>query len=309
MEFQRPSRLEKGDKVAIISPATIVKQEYVDGACEHLKRRGYVPVVMPHANGAADGSYAAKFEDRIDDLLSAWSDPEIKGILCARGGYGSQHMLPCLPPELFRKNAKWLWGFSDISALHAFLLSVGIQSVHASMARHLTEFPDDDPNTLQLFNLLEGGVMDYEFATHSYNNFGDTEGRLIGGNLAVLTNLAATPYDMFAISESEDVILFLEDISEAIYATERMLWRLYMAGTLSKVKGLVIGRFTDYKPDRNFRSMEDMIHSLAERIGLHDIPIAYDIPIGHIDTNTPMVEGARVSFSVDSQRVRIGEIR
>ena len=112
--FPRP--LRKGDRIAIISPASAVKPEYVDGAARAIAARGFVPVVMPHAKGPADGSFAAGERSRIADFTAAWNDTGTKAVLCARGGYGCVGILPAVPGSMLRANAKWLVGFSDVSS-------------------------------------------------------------------------------------------------------------------------------------------------------------------------------------------------
>lgn len=292
-----PAPLRHGSRIAIISPASIVKEEYIDGAVDFLRGKGYDPVVMPYAKGPADGCYAASADRRLEDFNTAWNDPRVDAVLCARGGYGTAHLLPELSGEFLRKNPKWLIGFSDISALHAALLHAGVASIHGPMAKHLCENPDNEA-TSALMSLLSGGRMDYEVPTHELSRRGEGSGRLVGGNLAVLNGLASTPYDAFALASREDIILFLEDVSEAIYAVERMLWRLYLAGTLHKVKGIIFGQFTDYRPSAKYSTMEDMLDSLLQRVGPLSIPVAFGFPVGHVDDNLPMVEGVKVTLSV-----------
>lgn len=292
-----PAPLHHGSRIAIISPASIVKEGYIDGAVEFLSDRGYEAVVMPHAKGPADGCYAASAEKRLTDFKAAWRDPNIDAVLCARGGYGTAHLLPELSVDFLRDNAKWLVGFSDISALHAALLHAGVASIHGPMAKHLCENPGNE-STAALMNLLAGGCMDYEVPTHPLSRPGEARGRLMGGNLAVLNGLAATPYDVFARAAYEDVILFVEDVSEAIYAVERMLWRLYMAGTLHRLKGLIFGQFTEYRASAKFATMEEMLDSLLRRTGLRGIPVAFGFPVGHVDDNLPLVEGTEVTLTV-----------
>lgn len=292
-----PAPLHPASRIAIISPASIVREEYIDGAVEFLRVHGYEGVVMPHAKGPADGCYAASATDRLSDFTRAWSDSSIHAVLCARGGYGTAHLLPRLSADFLRGNAKWLIGFSDISAFHAALLHAGVASIHGPMAKHLCENPGNEA-TAALMSLLRGGRMDYEVSTHPLSRPGEAHGRLMGGNLAVLNGLAATPYDIFARARQEDVILFLEDVSEAIYAVERMLWRLYMAGTLHRLKGLIFGRFTEYRPSAKFSTMEEMLDSLLRRIGLAGLPVALGFPVGHVDDNLPLTEGAEVTLSI-----------
>lgn len=302
MKMIFPQPLKKGDKVAIISPASAVRPEYIDGAARALTERGFVPVVTPHAKGPADGSYAAAERHRIADFAMAWNDTGIRAVMCARGGYGCVGILPAIPPSMIRANPKWLVGFSDVSALHAMLQSCGVASVHGPMARHLTEEAADDPSTEALFSILTGT----EPVVHSTPASplclsGEAEGRLRGGNLAVLDALAGTRFDILrAGHDDEETILFLEDIAEPIYKVERMLWRLRLSGTLNRVAGLVFGAFTDYRPDRNFPSMEDMIRQRILDWGLEGIPVAFGYPVGHQRANLPLMEGCTARLTVSS---------
>lgn len=305
-EIIKPAPLREGDKIAIISPATIVKEEYITGAADMLRREGFRVEIMPSAYGPADGSYAANFESRLADLRSALLNPDVKCILCTRGGYGCNHLLPYISSEEIRENPKWLIGFSDISALHALWLTSGVASLHAPMAKHLTLLPPDDPATSALLGILRGErTMDYTVEPSPFNRLGEATGRLQGGNLAVLNGLAATPYDILQVHQNEEVILFIEDVSEAIYAVERMLIRLDLAGVLGRIKGLIVGQFTEYRPDRNFSTMEEMISTLLSRRGINNIPIAFNFPVGHVDFNLPLIEGERVTLTITEDKVRL----
>ncbi|MDE7441209.1 MAG: LD-carboxypeptidase [Muribaculaceae bacterium] len=297
-----PESLHKGDRVAIISPSSPVKEEFIDGAVDFLATEGYVPVVMCHAKGPASGSYAATTEDRLDDLLAAWGDPSIRAILCSRGGYGAVHLLPKINPDLLRSDPKWLIGYSDISALHALLMNAGIASIHAPMAKHLTEEDSEDYAIKALMRILRGDFpIEYTLSPHPYNLLGEAEGILAGGNLAVLNGLFGTNFDIL----QEGTILFIEDISEAIYAVERMLYHILLSGGFDKVNGIIVGRFTEYRADRNFERMEDMISDFLQREGLAGIPVAFDFPVGHVKENLPLVEGSRAHLIVEDAGVRL----
>ena len=297
-----PKSLSKGDRVAIISPSSPVKREYIDGAAAFLRNEGYEPVIMAHAAGPAWGSYAATDVARLDDFLSAWSDRSVRAILCSRGGYGAVRLLKDISPDFLREDPKWLIGYSDISALHAMLLSAGIASIHAPMAKHLTEESSDDFSTRSLMRILRGDFpIEYNVEPHRHNITGEAEGILAGGNLAVLNGLFGTRYDILR----EDTILFIEDISEAIYAVERMLFHIRLSGGFGKIKGLIVGRFTDYRPDRNFTEMEDMVSSFLRREQIWDIPVAFAFPVGHVRENYPMVEGSYVRLSVRADVVTL----
>ncbi len=300
-----PPSIRKGDRIAILAPASVVDRRYVEGAGELLRSFGYDPVAYPSALGEErSGTYAASAERRVEEFREAWHSDDIKAILCARGGYGCIHLLPHLHRDFIAATPKWLVGFSDVSALHAMLSQYGIMSLHAPMARHLAMRGAVDPCTQALFAALEGSrELRYDVPTHPYSRQGTARGRLLGGNLAVLNSLAATPYDILDRSVGgEDVILFIEDVSEAIYEVERMVTRLALSGTLKSLRGLVIGQFTDYHADRNFLTIEDMLrHRLAQWGVDREIPIAFGFPVGHVNDNRPLVESSEATLEIGPQ--------
>ena len=302
-----PAPLNPGDKIALISPASAVKEEYVEGAMDRIREFGYEPVLMPHALGHVDGSFAADRSSRLNDLFEALQDPQYKAILCTRGGYGSCQLSPNFSYGMVASNPKWMIGFSDISALLALWNCSDIAGIHGPMAKHLATMPADDFCTRSLFNMLaNGGKFDYTVAPHELNRTGKAVGTLRGGNLATLTDLAATPIDVLQVRAGEDVILFLEDINEPIYKVNRMLWRMYLDGTLMLVKGLIFGQFSDYKPDKNFNSMEEMINRCFERdFFVPSYPIVFNFPTGHTDVNLPLTVGAKVELEVTDTEVNL----
>lgn len=306
--LRRPRPLRPGDVIAILTPATTVRPDFIDGAERVLTEMGYRVRVMPHAKGPAAGSFAAPLGERLDDFITAYRDPEVRAILCARGGYGCVHLLPDIDAAMLAADPKWVIGFSDISAFHAMMYRAGVMSVHSSMAKMFAEQGADYPNVARLMAILTGGDEGETAAPLSpYNRCGSARGVLRGGNLAVLNGLADTPYDLLHVAENEDVILFLEDISEAIYAVERMLTRLILGGNIQRLKGLVIGQFTEYRPDKNHQTMEEMIDRLLRR---HDIriPVIFDFPTGHVDDNRPLVEGAEYEMIVTSEEAKLRRI-
>lgn len=284
-----PAPLREGDKIAIVSPAGAIDPAKVEGAAQQLRRQGWVPVIYPHALGR-NGQYSGTAAERLADISSAFRDPEIKAILCARGGYGVVHLLDDLDDIDLRKNAKWVIGFSDISALHGLMASQGVASIHAPMAAQIMK-GTDDPDTRTLFDILKGERPVHIFPGHKYDKPGVATGQLYGGNLAVLSELVSTPYDIL----KPDTILFIEDIAEPIYKVERMLYQLRLNGVLKNVRGIIIGQFTDYKPDHNYSDMYDMI---KDALSVVNVPVAFNVPVGHVDHNIPLIEGAQVTLKV-----------
>ncbi|MBD5290381.1 MAG: LD-carboxypeptidase [Bacteroides sp.] len=294
-----PAPLRRGDLIALLAPASAVSADYCAGAARRLEEAGFRVRLYPSCGGVS-GSYSAPEEQRRGELLDALDDEEVKGILCARGGYGCVQLLESLSP--FRPEwRKWIIGFSDVSALHAWAQSCGMASLHAPMAKHLATYPFTDPSSRDwLAALTTGRQPEIEYPTSPFSRGGKARGRLIGGNLAVLNGLAATPFDILGLPLREPAILFLEDISEAVYAVERMLWRLKLQGVLEALKGLVIGQFTEYRPDRNFSSMEEMISTRLREWNI-DIPTAFGFPTGHTEENRPLLLGAEAELIVGEE--------
>lgn len=275
-----PEPLRPGDRIAILSPAGIIKPEFVYKAMHVLQDAGYRPFVTPHALGRWR-TYSGTPQERFDDLRQALLDSSVKAILCSRGGYGAVHLLEDLDRLPLRENPKWIIGYSDISALHALMHRHGIVSVHAPMAKHLATLKGRDDDAQALFEILAGEPQLYSIPPSPLNRQGTAVAPLVGGNLAVIADLVATPFDTIL----PDTILFIEDIAEPVYKTERILYQLRLSGALSRIKGLIVGAFTDYAPEVDGRSMEAMISSM---VADYSYPVAFGVPVGHVDHNLPL---------------------
>ena len=293
-----PPFLQPGDKVAIVSPASAVKPEFIDGACYVLEQWGFTPVPSEHCRNSV-GYYSGTVEERLNDLRQAIFDPEIKAILCGRGGYGTIHLTDFISTNELKINPKWIIGFSDISALHAMCHRAGIASIHSSMAKQLALFGTDNHCNKALLNILTGQLPTYTTPSHPFNRMGSVTGEIVGGNLAVLSGLIGTEYDLLL----PDKILFIEDIAEPIYKVERILYNLRLSGGLQRLKGLIVGQFTDYRePDANGDTMYGMIRRMIEP---YDYPVCFDFPIGHIDGNLPVIEGATASLNITPHEAKL----
>ncbi len=296
-EIKFPRPLQNGDKIAILSPASIIKPEYVMGAMEVLSAQGWKPYIGKYTLGKS-GNYSGTISERLSDLETALLDPETRAILCSRGGYGVVHLLEQLSQLSIADDPKWIIGFSDISALHALMTSKGVASIHASMTKHLTENRGKDEDSTALFDILRGKYPEYCFTSHPYNRIGTARGKIIGGNLAVLADLINTPFDLLKGGN----ILFIEDIAEPIYKVERILYQLRLSGVLSSLKGLIIGQFTEYRPDANYQDMETMIRDM---IAPYNYPVAFNAPIGHVDHNIPIIENSTITLSITPENTKI----
>lgn len=294
-----PRSLGPGAKIAIVSPSSIIKPQNVYNALPVLRDRGWEPVVSPHAFDR-HGSFAGTADNRYSDLADALTDPGVDAILCSRGGYGAVHLLERLARLPLEKTPKWLIGFSDISALHALLTSRGIASIHAPMAKALADHGGDNADNRALLDFLAGEGLEYSLDPSPMNRPGDATGLLVGGNLSVISDLVGTPFDVIKPRR----ILFIEDVNEPIYKIERMLYQLRLSGVLADLAGLIVGKFSGCAPDADFASVNNIVADLTRD---YSYPVAYDIPVGHVTHNIPLVCGAACSLSVGESSVEISQ--
>lgn len=304
----RPASLKPGDKIAILSMASKPNDVYAKAGLKVIKEWGYTPVLAPNV-GAKHGSFAGTPEERAADMLWALRNPEIKAIMSTRGGYGSIQQLQQIPLDTLAKYPKWIIGYSDITSVHSAMVTSGVMSIHAHMCGYLYEREveklfSDDPNkpdscSLALRNILAGGVPKYDVPAHKYNHLGKATGMLVGGNLSVFCGMIGSKYDFL---KNDNIILFIEDVSENTSSVNRMIQQMKILGILDKVKGIIVGQFTDYTPGADFKKMEDMLH---QELKGYKIPIAFNFPVGHVDENYPMIEGANVTLNVKKNGVTL----
>ncbi len=274
----RPAALHPGDRVSVIAPASSFDRPAFERGLALLATR-YQPVVRPDIYESR--RYLAGGDDRrLAELSEALSDPTTSAIFCARGGYGVTRLLSRL--QLPRR-AKPLIGFSDITALHGLAQSRGRVSVHGPVLTQLGRLGEAVAN--ELFELLETPSARVELRGEPQVP-GVAEGRVVGGNLSVLTRLLGTPY----LPPLEGAILFLEDVGERPYRLDRMWQHLALAGAFEKVKGIALGEFVECEEKGGKWTAAEILRELAEETGL---PCVAELPVGHGDRNRPLPLGAR----------------
>jgi muramoyltetrapeptide carboxypeptidase len=310
--------LRPGDPVTVIAPAGPFDQESFEAGVAVIASRyrvGYSPEIF-----ARERYLAGNDARRLAELTQSLQDPQTRGVFCARGGYGVMRLLTKLPPpELLveagrsRSTAphstarhssmlhsaaphglKPLIGFSDITALHAWLQLHAIISIHGPVLTQLGRLPEATHK--RLFSLLESDSPAEPL--HGTTTFvpGSVEGPLLGGNLSVITRLLGTPF----MPPLNGAILVLEDVSESPYRLDRMWTHLDLAGVFHQIRGIVLGSFTRCEQrDASYTGM-DVLHDLAVQTGL---PCAAGFPIGHGDLNEPVPLGVRVRLDADSQKL------
>ncbi len=288
-----PAYLKKEDKVAIIAPAAKISADYVDRATNLLNDWG-LEVITGKNILKGYNYFSATDTQRAHDLQKALDDSSVKAIICARGGYGTIRIIDKLDLTAFKKNPKWIVGFSDITVLHNFIQQfANTETIHGAMP---VQFENTDAGTLEsLRKALFGEKIDYSFKTNKRSIPGKSSAVLAGGNLSVLQSLRGTPWDL----DTYNKILFIEDIDEYLYHIDRMMQNLKAGGKLANIKGVIIGRMNKMKDgETGFgRNVEEII---LDALGNKNIPVAFDFPGGHDKQNHAFYLGREVTLSVSN---------
>lgn len=283
-----PEPLKRGDLLRVIAPSGALREfAALQQSVEIWRSHGYLVKISPDIDQRW-GYLANKDELRRHQLASAWQDPECRGILCTRGGFGSTRILENWHWQ--NTTPKWLIGFSDITALLWSLYNAGISGVHGPV---LTTLADEPEWSIQrLFDLVEGRPL----APLKGCGWGGgvATGILLPGNLTVATHLLSTPI----LPNFDDVILALEDVTEAPYRIDRMLTQWRLSGLLTKVKGIALGGFTKCEAPANIPSFT-VEEVLRDRLADLGIPIVANLPFGHDNPNAALPVGVVVTLDAD----------
>jgi muramoyltetrapeptide carboxypeptidase len=260
-------------------------------AIDNVRAFSWEPVVGEHAL-AREGYFAGRDDQRVADFNRALRDDDIDAIWCLRGGYGAMRILDALDYDAAARRPKPIIGYSDITALHAaFALRSEIVTYHGPTARAvLSEFS----RTSLACAVVHGGDSCGTATSARVLHGGAANGTLAGGNLALLSALAGTPF----APRFTDAILVLEDIDEPVYRIDRMMRQLLLAGLLDDVRGIVFGACTNCPEaaDDGARRLDDVIGEIAELLG---VPTIIGAPVGHIDDQWTLPLGAPASFDAD----------
>lgn len=279
LDILKPPRIRAGAVIGVMAPASPVRREFVERGIAELSRLGFRIQLGAHLYERSRYT-AGRWQDRRDDLVALWSDPEVEAVFCARGGYGSVELLSSLDPEMFRARPKVLLGASDITALHGFLNArAGMVSLHGPMvAQRIARGRYDVEGLLRLIQSPEpAGTVSASTAKRLHRGTG--EGILWGGCLSIVTSLVGTPY----LPRFRDAILFLEDTLVKPYQIDRMLMQLKLAGCLDSVRGLVFGEMVncDQHPDQGY-TLEEMLSDWTADLA---IPVLFGFPSGHTNAD------------------------
>ncbi|KAB1158866.1 LD-carboxypeptidase [Tenacibaculum aiptasiae] len=295
MKLVQPPYLQKGDTIAIVAPAGILKnrKHIIDKAKELAESWGLKVVYGKHMFNQ-NHHFAGTDEERCQDVQDALDNPNIKAIWSARGGYGSVRILDKLDFTKFKENPKWIIGYSDITAFHNHIHNLGVETMHGMMGTSMQDEIEDIPETIEtLRKALFGETLNYTIQSSKYNRIGEVSGEIIGGNIAILASMLGSDSQM----STEGKILFIEEIGEYKYAIDRMLQSLKRAGYFNKLKGVIVGDMTKIK--RNTTPWGSSIEQLILDVIPKDIPVMFNFPAGHEPDNRALIMGRTVKLNID----------
>ena len=301
--------LRPGDKVGIVAPASNVKREMLEAGCDGLRRAGYEPFYFESIL-ERDLYFAGSAERRARELEEMFTRDDLRAIVCARGGYGSNYLLPALDSktidlEKIAKHPKIFVGYSDLTTLLTwFSDAASFVTFHGPMVAK--DFAVADGVDLASWQNAVSGAAEWEIGDRSGAKplvAGEAEGILYGGCLSILVAALGTPYDI----QTAGTILFVEDLAAKPYQIDRMLMQLKLAGKLKGVRGIVFGEMLDCRqgPTQDY-TLEEVVLRIVGDLG---IPVAFGLRSGHVSrANITLPIGVKARLEVGGEvRLKILE--
>lgn len=289
--MKTPPYLKQGDTIAIVCTARKIDIKELKTALDLFDSWG-LKVLMGKSILLEENQFAGNDAARAEDFQAMLDNKMVKAIIIARGGYGTVRIIDQLDFNKFKKKPKWIVGYSDITVLHSHINKhFEIETLHAPMP---LGFEKNTKSSLQnLQKALFGETLQYRFSTLRPNKPGKTKGKLIGGNLSVLYSLSGSVSEI----DTEGKILFIEDLDEYLYHIDRMMMQLKRAGKLKKLKALLVGGFTEMK-DNKVPFGKTAYEIIAEHVSVYNYPVAFNIYVGHINNNNPLIFGRKIKLDI-----------
>ncbi len=286
--MKRPNNLQEGSRVRIVAPCGVFDQERFKSGVQLLEKAGF-KAVFDDSIFAGHRYLAGDDARRLAEIRTALEDPDAQAIWVARGGYGATRLVDQIAVESVARAGKWLIGFSDVTALHALWARAGVQSIHGANITTLADWGPDARS--ELYGLLKEGPAQ-AFPGKVVSGSGQARGRVLGGNLAVLTAMIGTGQ----LPDFRDAIVLLEDIGERPYKLDRMLTQHRQAKTLEGASAIVLGQLTgcDPREGADFTTLDVVGENLAH-LG---VPVLSGVALGHEGSSRAVTFG--LSGSVDT---------
>ncbi len=300
-KYIKPAFLKKGDTIIILAPAgKVSSKEAVEPGIKLAEKWGLHVVFGEHLY-AKNNTFAGTDKERLSDLQKALDNPTIKAIWSARGGYGYVRIIDDLDFTKFKKNPKWIIGYSDVTVIHNKLQTLGYQSIHGQMPLTLNLKDTIQKKSIStLKKALFGEKLNYNLPTSEKNKKGKSKGELVGGNLSILYSMLGSNTSL----NTDGKILFIEDVGEALYHIDRMMISLKRADYFKNCKGLIVGNFRLKKNEGNKfgKTLKDIVLEAVEGT---DFPVIFDFPAGHVDDNRTLILGSETKLKVTDSKVNI----
>tara|TARA_R110002072_G_scaffold22615_1_gene79241 strand:- start:58419 stop:59321 length:903 start_codon:yes stop_codon:yes gene_type:complete len=294
-----PFSLALGDTIGIISTARKITRNELQPFLKIIDSWG-LKTELGSTIDADFNQFAGDDVLRRQDFQRMLDDPNIKAIWCARGGYGTVRIIDQLDFSTFKKNPKWIIGYSDVTVLHSHIHNFGIETLHADMVMGLSLKTDATRDSVR--DVIFGRKYGIEITSeaNNLNREGTAKGQLVGGNLSLLYSLIGSSSAL----ETKGKILFIEDLDEMLYHIDRMMQNLKRNGLLKDLAGLIVGGMSDMK-DNTIPFGKTSEEIIKEAVSGYDYPVCYNFPAGHIHDNRALVLGRKVLLKIEKSSITL----
>lgn len=293
-----PPYLKKGDTIGIICSSGFMPYDNAQTCINTLQQWGY-KVVVGKTLGNQFNYFSGTDLERLYDLQTMLDDNNIKAIIFGRGGYGLSRIIDTINFTKFKKNPKWLVGYSDITLLHSRVnTQLHVITLHSPMAAAFNNNGYKNEYVQWLHKTLKGIKQKFSCTAHNFNKQGDVSGELVGGNLCMMAHSIGSK----SAYKTTNKILFIEDVGEYAYNIDRMLMQLKRNGWFKNLAGLIVGSFTDVK-DTTIPFGATVYSIIKEHLAEYNFPVCYNFPVGHQTENYPLKIGANYRLTVGKNKV------
>ena len=299
----KPPALCSGDTIGIVAPASNIKRDGLEAGCKALRRAGYQPFYFESILDQ-DLYFAGSAERRVRELEEMFARDEVRAIVCARGGYGANYLLPALDLKKIMAYPKIFVGYSDLTCLVTYFAdAAGLVTFHGPMVAK--DWAHEDGVDMASWQAALSGTGAWEVNLNACPTVtglvdGAAEGVLYGGCLSILVASLGTPYEI----KTDGKLLFLEDVAAKPFQIDRMLMQLKLAGKFAGVRGIVFGEMNDCVQTANQGyTLEEVVLRVVGDLG---IPVAYGVRSGHVIAgNITLPIGVRAALSVGGSKVSL----
>ena len=309
----KPSRLKKGDKLALVTPGSYISDKEKEKSIENLESLGF-EVVYSDKLMLMNGYFSGTDKERAEDFNEMFKRDDIKGIVCARGGYGCSRILPHIDYNIIKENPKVLIGYSDVTALlYGIYKKTGLITFHGPVG--ISSFNDFSNKYFKqvLINPLEELELTSSVSGNNENIYGLTTinsgtaiGELVGGNLSIVVSLIGTEYDI----DTKGKIIFLEEYVEEPYRVDRLLTQMIQAGKFDEAAGVALGVFRkceSKEENPSFSNSFSLMEVLKDRLSDLKIPVVYGLSFGHVKDKFTIPFGIKAELDAENYKLKLLE--